>query len=191
MNTLASTIEAAGLSEALREFLPTHQLRQHPEAAPLIHAAGLDNVRRPLWGFGWAKPQADGTYTLDRATGQPAAIIPVSDGQSIVDLVAVSLATRRARTRFGLVYWLGFNEIAQARIEGRPVQILPDALAWLLAGGAGLTVLIWNEEVRHELSDAAGISCPTDDLARVVDTALRAPITIPPIFVPAAVHHAG
>jgi hypothetical protein len=177
-------IEAAGLSEALREFLPAYRLRPHPEAEPIIRASGLESVRHPLWGFGWAKPEADGTYTLNRETGQAAAIIPVSDGESIVDLVAVSLATRRSRTRYGLAYILGFNEIALARIEGRPVRILRDPLEWLLSGGAGVVVLSWNEEIRHELSDAAGIICRTDDFARTVDTALRVPINVPPIFVP-------
>jgi hypothetical protein len=123
-----ATIAAAGLSEALREFLPAHALRQHPEAVEIIRANGLGSVRSPLWGFGWVRPVPDGTYSLDREAGQPAAIIPVSDGTSIVDLVATSLVTRRSRTRYGLADLLGFNEIAQARIEGRPVQILRDPI---------------------------------------------------------------
>ena len=156
---------AAAESQALREILDlklavdppgilgelarASRRRHHPDLAPVLAALGLANVRGPAWGF--AHVVADGENyrpALDDAEPAHAALIvpAVKDG-GVDDLVACTIVPRRMRSRLGVAAVVGFDEIGRARVNGRPLFVFNDSLAWLHGGALGVAVVDWARTV--------------------------------------------
>jgi len=113
-----------------------------------------------------------------------AVIQPVYDGGDIIDLIAWrSLKPLDWRWRVGEGWalgtdclqgsaWLGFNSIT--------VHATP--LAWLVAGGEGLTILNWTSSSLYQLSQFDEIVCSDGKVAARLNNILSRPARVPSII---------
>lgn len=116
----------------------------------------------------------DGTYRPD-ASGQYGAILPVygSDGE-LGDLVAWFLEQpTHWWLRDGGEPILGSRALAVAAFFGDPIRLYSTPEQWLLAGGSGVVILLWDVDCR-ELFDGVGhVECDCPQLEQRFRQALR------------------
>jgi len=143
----------------LGELVDADRRRQHPELAPLWASLGLNSVRAPNWGVGWVEPEGSGYRpTAEGEVGRSALIVPAFEYGSLVDLIAFGLASRRMRSRLGVVSILGIEEVERARESGAPLLIFESVVGWLKGHRLGAVIVDW-ADAAHELDGVSAVLC--------------------------------
>jgi hypothetical protein len=168
------------LPPLLRELLSANRQAQQPERKAALALYGLGSNGGHVWGC--EHVSTDGPYYSPAPDGAPAVILPAFQDGELVDLVAVDLLTRAARTRLGIAACLGFDSIERARFSGERLRLYDDPLRWFCVGMRGAVLLDWTA-ARIALGDVQQISCSSDALAEKLDRAMRQIIRLPKIFV--------
>jgi len=125
-----------------------------------------------------AEPRRDGTY--EAGAGTPHIVLPVYEGEGMVDLVAWrSDNPARWWLRTGLGWMLNANDIFNGWHCELTLHSTP--LDWLQAGGNGGVVLDWSSPDIRWLRGVAAIDCDTAHLAAMVRRELSKPARMPTI----------
>ncbi|MDO9490184.1 MAG: hypothetical protein Q7J32_17565 [Sphingomonadaceae bacterium] len=116
--------------------------------------------------------------------GRPAIVQPVTAGGELLDLVAWRSADPLAfHLRTGHAWALGVDNLERLywTSAAPPLRVHPTPLAWLAAGGGGLTVLDWRSADLVELRLLERITVRSSSFARVLRDALMRPPRMPTI----------
>ena len=180
------------LHTLLDEFRGNYRAALQAEGMCALADVGLRADRGSLIGFARVKV-ANGFYE-PAADGSAAVIVPAfthEDGSpDVYDLVAVGLNSRRSATRRGIVQHLGDLWLDVSVAQGNSVRVFLDGLEWLSANCAGM-FFADIAAASFVLGDSVGIWCSDDAAAALLCEAMKRPSRIPPIYVPAEVHHAA
>lgn len=123
----------------------------------------------------------DGLFQLDEG-GNRALVVPVYEGDELVDLVAFFTSTpEQWSLRLGVGWALGLEESLERYRWGDPLPIHKTPLEWLRAGGDGLCVVDWSSPEVKTLADFASLIVGDEALERRIIAALSTPVRLPQI----------
>jgi hypothetical protein len=168
----------------LHELQIASQRARQGASAPILRTAGLYDLLGlpddPPWGIDRVSVGEEFYQPEPYPDGLPALIVPAIEDGSLIDLVAVSLATGAVRTRYGEVDYIGHNALFERSCDGEPVPVFADAPSWLRAGGDGIFIVDWTH-IRSHLGALPGLVCQTPALARRIRAVFEQ--ALPPIHV--------
>jgi hypothetical protein len=128
-------------------------------------------------GLAWIEPAADGTFgfSADPGVGLWARMIPIIEGEEIVDVVAWE---RGAPSPWwllrGNVTHLGRHAADLACASGRPLTLTATPERYLdYHAGHALCVVNWSADLRAIFEGVREIRCETPALARRLNAGLR------------------
>ncbi len=147
----------------------------------MLGRAGLRFAGRRLWGL--ATVTADDRFYEPDPEGRFAIIAGAFEEGRLIDLVAMSVATRAMRRRRGETALLGSEAIEFARETERPLRVFSHPLSWVRNRCHGVVVLDWRL-APYLLADLPAITCDSPLLAARLQQAFDRPIPAPTIFVP-------
>lgn len=162
----------------------TTLLHFHHLVALGVPRATLAAQRADSWGWGVvnAVDVGDGLYCP--GNGPLHLVLPVWDGDDLIDLVAFRSANPadwRLRTGFGLC--LGLDRGWEPFYWQDEVELTTTPLDWLRGGADGLCVVDWESPELHMLSTLPRIDCPDRRAAAQLRQALTRPQRLPQITV--------
>ena len=147
----------------------------------MLGRAGLRFAGRRLWGLATVTADAE-SYRPDPA-GKFAIIAGAFEDNRLIDLAAMSVATRALRRRWGEAVFLGDEASQYAGETGRPLRVFSDPLGWVRNGCHGVVVLDWRR-APYRLADLPAITCDSPRLALRLQRAFERPIPAPILFAP-------
>jgi hypothetical protein len=113
------------------------------------------------------------TYEPSFEQGEAAAIMPASDEEGLIDLVACRLRDRRIATRRRNARALGEHWIEVALFHHLALPLFADPLRWLANDMRGVVILDWSQ-IGFVLDGLDAVVCDSPSLAkRVHDTTRR------------------
>ena len=151
---------------------------------PASAIAGLGKREEPF-GIGFLEPVGtDYWQPIDEPAAIGAIIQPVYDDGDLIDLIAWrSQNPLDWRWRVGSAWALGADFLHGSVWDGfASIAIHATPLAWLAAGGEGLTVLNWTSPYIHQLSNFDEIVCNDSKLSSRLNKILSRPSRVPHIF---------
>jgi hypothetical protein len=144
--------------------------------------ANLGLAKRLPFGIEWVEFHGV-TYSPVQDGGDACLIVPVFDGDDIVDLAACSFRGRRVATRREVGMALGRRFIARAAEQQCLLTLHADPLDWVRAGRRGAVVLDWSA-VGFLLDGVHEIVCRSPSLARRVHATTRRMADPPRLLIP-------
>ena len=144
--------------------------------------ANLGLAKRLPFGIDWAEFHGV-TYSPVQDGGEACLIVPVFEGDDIVDLAACSFRGRRVATRREVGMALGRRFIDRAVEQQCLLMLYADPLDWVRASRRGAVVLDWSS-VGFLLDGVDGIVCRTPSLARRVHATTRRMAGPPRLLIP-------
>lgn len=151
--------------EAVRVLTSLGAVRSALLSWPLFGAVGVSIVA----------PDGDGLYR-PAEIGTRAIILGVRDESTceLIDLLAFPPERPdRWRRRTGLADFLGREAVMRAGFTGEALDVFPDPLSWLRAGGYGAVILDWSVSLRLHFAGIPEIRAATADLGRRVDDRIQ------------------
>ena len=149
--------------------------------------ANLGLARRLPFGIDWVEFHGV-TYSPVQDGGEACLIVPVFEGEHIVDLAACSFRSRRVATRRDVGMALGLCCFITAAERQSPLALFDDPLSWVRAGRRGAVILDWNC-AGFLLDGVHEIVCCSSSLARRVHATTRRMADPPRLFIPGQRSH--
>lgn len=159
----------------LSELLRAYRTARTPDLFRALSACGLRMSRGIVWGVDFVA--IDRHHYAPEPGGKPAVIIPHFVDGRLLDLVAVGLRERSARTRLGICVALGEENLDWARDSQSSVRLHRDPIEWLRNDRIGAAVVDWRG-AKHALLDLPSIACDAATALRI-ESAMRAPVHVP------------
>ncbi len=139
------------------------------------------NERRHPFGIASISDAGRGQYVPDPDGGR-AMIVPVHEGDELVDLLAFhTLTPERWLLRLGLGWALGLEESLERYRWGDPLPLHKTPLDWFKAGCDGLCVIDWEAPEVRTLTDFPTLLIRDEALERRTIAALTKPYRLPRI----------
>ena len=140
------------------------------------------NERRHPFGIASISDAGGGQYVPDPNGGR-ALVVPVYDGDELVDLVAFHTITpERWLLRHGAGWALGLEGSVERYRWGDPLPMHKTPLDWLKAGCDGLCVIDWEAPEVRTLTDFPRLLIRDEALKRRTIAALTKPSRLPQII---------
>lgn len=159
----------------LSELLRAYRTARSPELFRALSACGLRMSRGIVWGVDFVA--IDRHHYAPEPGGKPAVIIPHFVDGRLLDLVAVGLRERSARTRLGVCVVLGEDALDWARDNQSTVRLHRDPIEWLRNDRHGAAIADWRG-ARLALLDLPSIACDAETAARI-ERVMRMPVRGP------------
>lgn len=159
----------------LSELLQAYRTARTPDLFRALSACGLRMSRGIVWGVDFVA--IDRHHYAPEPGGKPALIIPHFVNGRLIDLVAVGLRERSARTRLGICVALGEEALDNARDWKATVRLHRDPIEWLRNDRVGAAMVDWRA-ARHALLDIPSIACDASTSMRI-ERVMRVPPHMP------------
>ena len=162
------------------EIIRASRFARDPRVGGLLASFGL--ARRLPFGIAWVAFHGL-TYEPVQDGGDACLIVPVFEGDDIVDLAACSFRGRRVATRRHVGLALGERFIAHAIEKQVRLTLFADPWRWVSAGRRGAVVLDWSR-ASLVFDGINEVVCDTPSLARRVHATTRRMADPPRLFIP-------
>jgi hypothetical protein len=162
------------------EIIRASRFARDPRMGGVLANLGL--AKRLPFGIDWVEFHGV-TYSPVQDGGEACLIVPVFEGDDIVDLAACSFRGRRVATRRDVGMVLGRRFVAHAAREQTRLTLYADPWRWVSAGRRGAVVLDWSSAA-FLLDGVHEIACCSSSLARRVHATTRRMADPPRLFIP-------
>ena len=162
------------------EIMRASRFARDPRVGGVLANFGL--AKRLPFGIGWVEFHGV-TYSPVQDGGDACLIVPVFEGEDIVDLAACSFRSRRVATRRDVGMALGLCCIIRAAERQSRLALFDDPWRWVSAGRRGAVILDWNC-AGFLLDGVHEIVCCSPSLARRVHATTRRMTDPPRLLIP-------